>query len=329
MGPAGAPGLGVTASMPAADGVSTRGFTAYDWGLVATVAAMWGSSFLLIKIGVHDLSPAAVAWLRLVFGAATLTCFPAARRSVRRAEWLPIGLLGVVWMAVPFVLFPYAEESIPSALAGMINGAAPLFTAVIAAGWYRQLPGRTALVGLVVGFVGVLAVNLPALGTGTASGVGIVMVLVATLCYGVAFNLAGPLEARSGPLPVIWRAVLVAAVATTPSGLVGLAGSDPDLPSLLAMAALGVTSTGLAFAAFTTLISRVGATRGSVTVYLVPVVAIILGVLAYGEPVAALSLVGVGLVLLGAYLTGRRTRPAEPETPPGLVPEAGRQDPTW
>lgn len=292
---------------PAAAG--RTGFAVRDWVLVAVVAVLWGSSFLLIKVGVHDLAPATVAWLRLLFGTAVLSLVPAARRPLRRrADRGRVALLGLTWMAVPFVLFPLAEQSISSALAGMINGAAPLFTAVIAAIWSRSLPGRSVVAGLAVGFVGVLAVNLPE-ARGGASVAGIVMVLAAALLYGVAFNLAEPLETRNGPLPVIFRAMVVALIAETPAGVVGLAGSTFTAKDMLAMLALGALCTGAAFAAFTTLVGRVGASRASVTVYIVPVVAIVLGVTVRSEPIAALSMAGIALVLLGAYLTGRRSSP--------------------
>jgi drug/metabolite transporter (DMT)-like permease len=116
----------------------TEAFAPRDWGLLAAVALMWGSSFLLIEIGLVDLEPAAVAWLRIVFGALTLGCVPGARRSVRRRDLPGIALLGLVWMAVPFLLFAVAQQSIASSLAGMINGAAPLFTAAVAAVWARR-----------------------------------------------------------------------------------------------------------------------------------------------------------------------------------------------
>ena len=296
------------------------GFAARDWALLAAVAVMWGSSFLLIKAGVHSFAPATVAWLRLLFGVALLSCFPAARKPLRRADRAPVALLGLVWMAGPFVLFPLAERSIPSALAGTINGAAPLFTAAIAALWSRRMPGRGPLTGLVVGLAGVFAVDAPAVGSGSAGMLGIGLVLLATVLYGVAYNLTAPLEDRNGALAIIWRAELAALAVDTPAGLAGLAHSSATLGGLLAMAVLGAVCTGLAFAAFATLVGRVGATRGSVTVYLVPVVAIVLGVAVNGEPVQPVSLAGIALVLAGAYLT---SRPNQPPSQTGREQAAG------
>lgn len=287
-------------------GSRQEAFSLRDWVLVAIVALLWGSSFLLIKLGLRDFAPPTVAWLRLLFGAATLALIPAARRPIARADWLWVAVLGAVWMAGPFVLFPLAEQTIDSSLAGMINGAAPLFTVLIAIGWTRRLPGRFQLAGLLVGFAGVVAINWPAAQGATTTMVGAGLVLLATVCYGVAFNLAEPLEDRNGALPVIWRAMLVALALQSVPGIVGATYSTWSLGGLLAMFALGGLSTGLAFAAFTTLVGRVGASRGSVTVYLVPVVAIVLGILAGNETVAYISIAGTVLVLLGAYLTSRR-----------------------
>jgi drug/metabolite transporter (DMT)-like permease len=226
---------------------------------------------------------------------------------------LLVAPLGLIWMAVPFVLFPLAERTIPSALAGMINAAAPLFTVGIAAAWFRRSPGWRLLGGLALGFVGVLAVNLPAV-SGGAGLAAIGMVLLATALYGVAFNLAEPLENRNGALSVIWRAEIFALAVLTPAGLAGLASSEPTPAGLAAMAALGALSTGLAFACFVLLVGRVGAARASVTVYLVPIVAIALGAGLAAESVASLSLAGIVLVLLGAYLAtsvSRRVRVAK------------------
>lgn len=281
-------------------------FGPLDWGLLAAAAMMWGASFLMMDVALDALHPGAVAWLRLVFGFATLACFPAARRPVPRGELRGIALLGLVWMAVPMLFFAIAQQWVASSLAGMINGAAPLFTVAVAAVWYRSVPRGWQFAGLLIGFVGVMAIYWPALSGVRASAIGAGLIVVATAMYGIAYNLAEPLERRNGALAVIWRAQLVAMIALTPFGLHGLGASSFDWPSLLAMVVLGAFCTGFAFLAFTTLVGRVGASRGSVAVYFVPVVAIILGVLFRGESVTAIALWGTALVLFGAYLTSRR-----------------------
>jgi drug/metabolite transporter (DMT)-like permease len=247
-----------------------------------------------------------VAFLRVFFGAVTLALVPGARRSVPRSELPKVALLGIVWMAAPFMLFSVAQQWINSSLAGMINAAAPLFTALIAALVVRHLPGRLQAAGLVVGFLGVVAIASPSLGEGHSETVGILLVLLAAVFYGCAFNLAAPLQRRNGALPVIWRAQLVALVLLSPVAAVSAGGSSFAWSSLLAMVALGSIGTALAFAWFTTLVGRVGATRGSVTIYFIPVVAIVVGAVLLDESIHAAALLGTALVLAGAYLTSRR-----------------------
>lgn len=294
-------------------------FAPLDWALLLGTGLMWGSSFLLIAIGLADFPPATVTWFRLLLGAATLALFPGARKALAvRRDWGLIAVLGIIWMAVPLSLFPIAQQTIDSSLAGMINGSTPLFTAVFAVLFFQGRPTRPTVVGLVVGFLGVVTIAAPSL-SGGATAAAVAMTLGASLCYGMSFNLTGALQARNGALAVIFRAMAISVVLTTPAGVAGLVGSEPSGDGIAAMAVLGVASTGIGFAAFTHLVGRVGAPRASVTTYLQPAVALLLGVLVLGEVVHPLALVGVVLVLGGAFLTSRGRRPAAAAT--GRDPE--------
>jgi drug/metabolite transporter (DMT)-like permease len=282
----------------------TTRFAAPEWLMLGGVSLTWGASFLFIDIGLEHFAPTLVAFGRIAFGALTLGAFPAARRPVPRSEWPLIAAMGVTWMAIPFVLFAVAQQWIDSSLAGMINAATPLFVALVAAAAVRQLPSRLQATGLIVGFGGVVAISLPSVGSGS-NALGIGLVLLAAFLYGFAFNIAAPLQRRNGSLPVIWRAQLVAVVLVLPFAAVGATQSSFDLSSLLAVAALGSLGTALAFFWFTTLIGRVGSTRASVAIYLVPVVAIVLGAALNDETIHAAAILGTALVLAGAYVTSR------------------------
>jgi drug/metabolite transporter (DMT)-like permease len=290
--------------------VTDRAFAPLDWALVAGVASTWGASFLYIDIALDHFAPGLVAFGRVFFGAVTLTAVPRARRPVPRSEWPQIALLGVLWMAVPFILFSVAQQWIDSSLAGMINAAAPLFTAVVAGVVVRHLPGRVQALGLAIGFAGVVAISWPSLGEGESSGLGVGLVLIATVLYGLAFNLAAPLQRRNGALPVIWRAQLVSLVLLLPVAVLSVPRSDFEPSALLAVVALGSLGTAVAYVMFTTLVGRVGSTRGAVTIYLLPVVAIALGAIVRDEPIHAAALLGTALVLAGAYLVSREERRA-------------------
>ena len=291
-----------------AHGTRREAFGLQEWGLLAAIAAMWGSSFLFIEIGLEHFGPGVVAFGRVAIGALTLSLLPRSHRPVDRADLPRVALLGVVWMAAPLLLFPIGQQWIDSSLAGMLNGAVPIFAAITAAILLRRLPAGRQLAGIAVGFLGVVGVLWPATRDADATALGASLVLLAVLCYGVAVNIAVPLQQRYGALPVLLRAQLVALVLLAPAALVSLPNSEFAWSSALAVGALGFFGTGWAFVAMTTLVGRVGATRGSVAIYFLPVVAIGLGVVFEDETIAAISLVGTGLVLAGAYLTSRRER---------------------
>ena len=294
---------------PSPGGTRREAFGAVEWGLLTGIALIWGSSFLWIAIGLEAFSPPVIALIRVTLGALALAVVPRSRRPVEREDRLRIAVLGVIWMGGPLLLFPYAEESVSSAVAGMINGGVPLTSAVAATIMFRRLPGRSQLAGLAVGFVGITLITLPSLLDGAAATVlGVAYLLLAIALYGVATNIAGPLQQKYGALPVLLRAQLAAFVFIVPFAVLDWGDTHWELGPALAMIPLGILGTGLAFVGMTTLVGRVGGPRGSVAIYFVPVVAILLGVLANNESVAFISIIGTALVLVGAWLTSRAER---------------------
>lgn len=295
-------------------GTNLEAFGVAEWSLLALIALIWGSSFVLMEIGLESLRPGLITLLRVGLGAAALALVPRARRTRIAREDLPrVAVLGVVWIGVPLLLFPLAQQWIDSSVAGMINGAMPLTTAAWSALLLARLPARTQVTGLLIGFAGMVAISLPELPIGALAGSGTTrtalgtgLVLLAITLYGLAANLAVPLQQRYGALPVLLRAQLAALVLILPFGLAAVPDSSFSWPSVLAMVPLGVLGTGLAFVLMATLVGRVGGPRGSVAIYFVPVVAIVLGALALGERIHPLALLGTALVLAGAWITSRR-----------------------
>ncbi|HVM11712.1 MAG TPA: DMT family transporter [Actinomycetota bacterium] len=291
-----------------APGTRREAFGPVEWGLLSAIALMWGSSFVFIEWGLQGLQPGLVAFLRIALGAASVAVIPRARRPVAREDWPRIALLGAIWMAIPLTLFPVAQQWITSSLAGMINGGMPLFAGLFAAILLRRMPRPVQVAGLLVGFAGVVLLTSPGTREGSAALLGAVLVLFATMLYGLSANLTVPLQQRYGALPIVLRAQLSAVVLLLPVGLLSLRGSTLDASSLASTAVLGVFGSGMAFLAMATLVGRAGATRGAVAIYFLPVVATILGVMLLDEQVDPLQLVGMGLVLAGAWLTSRRER---------------------
>jgi drug/metabolite transporter (DMT)-like permease len=269
------------------------------------------------------MGPNGVTFTRILVGFLTLSFFSGSRRAVSRDDWPGIALVGVLWMAFPLSMFPYAEQRVSSALTGMLNGAVPLFTAIVAAGMARRWPSRSIALGLGVGLAGGVLMALPTAGQGRSTAVGVLLILAALVSYGFALNVARPIQQRQGSLPVIWRAQAVALVLTAPLGMPEALSARWSLAPLLALLALGALGTGVAYVLTVMAAGRVGATKASATAFIIPPVALLLGVLVRHEHVATISVIGGGVCLAGAWLMRRaqlehaarvEPEPARPET---------------
>ena len=182
-----------------------------DWALLVVPGVIWGASFLFIAEGLAAVAPNGVTFTRIAIGFLTLSLFPSARRPVARSDWAGTAALGVLWLAFPLSMFPFAEQHVSSALTGMLNGATPLFVAVVASLLAHQLPERGVIAGLVVGFGGAVVMALPVMSGGN-SAFGVGLILAALVSYGIALNIARPLQQRNGAIPVIWRALAIALI---------------------------------------------------------------------------------------------------------------------
>jgi drug/metabolite transporter (DMT)-like permease len=276
-----------------------------DWALLVVPGVIWGASFLFIAEGLAAVAPNGVTFTRIAIGFLTLSLFPSARRPVARADWAGTAGLGVLWFAFPLSMFPFAEQHVSSALTGMLNGATPLCVAAVASLLARRLPERGTLVGLAVGFGGAVVMALPAMGgpgsnAGSAFGIG--LIVMALVSYGIALNVARPLQQRNGAIPVVWRALGVALILTAPLGLPEVLQGAWSVRPVLALLCLGAGGTAIATIMTATAAGRMGATKASATAFLIPVVALILGVVMRHEHVALISMGGAAICLLGAAI---------------------------
>jgi drug/metabolite transporter (DMT)-like permease len=287
--------------------------------LIGALALLWGSGFFWIALSLDGFTPVQLTFLRLFLGALVLVPIVLARRLPRPAGavmWFHLAVSALVANAIPYTLFAVAEQSVPSSLAGIINATTPLWTLLLAAATRsdtRMTPGRAG--GVALGFVGVLVLSEPWTGiTGGTAG-GILACIGAAASYGVAYIYQARFLTNRGLPPL----TLTAAQLVLATGILALAlpfSATAPSPTPLAVAAvviLGVIGTGLALIINFQLIATEGATAASVVTYLVPAVALLLGVLVLNEPASlALPLGGV-LILAGVALT--RTRRAVPPTP--------------
>ena len=272
-----------------------------DWALLVVPGVIWGASFLFIAEGLEAVAPNGVTFTRIAIGFVTLSLFPSARRPVARSDWTGTAALGVLWLAFPLSMFPFAEQHVSSALTGMLNGATPLFVAAVASLLAHQLPERGIIVGLVVGFSGAVVMALPAISGGN-SAFGVALIVAALVSYGIALNIARPLQQRNGAIPVIWRALGVALILTAPLGVPEVLKAEWSLRPIIALLCLGAGGTAIATIVAATAAGRLGATKASATAFLIPVVALVLGVVIRQEHVSTLSLTGAAICLLGAAI---------------------------
>jgi drug/metabolite transporter (DMT)-like permease len=281
-------------------------FALTEWLLFAAIGLIWGSSFLLIKIGLEAFHPGFITWARVGLGALALAAIPASRRPVERKDRRRIAQLGVLWVAIPFTLFPLAQEHINSAVTGLLNGATPLFAGLIGALWFNRAPRGPQRWGIATGFVGIALISIGSSAEGGTAFVGVLLVLVATVCYGFATNMAGSIQQKYGSVPVMARMLAVGSILTAPFGIYGLTRSEFAWDAAVAVTILGVVGAGVAFALMATLVGRVGGPRATFITYLIPVVSLVLGAVVLGETVTAVALVGVAVILAGAGMASRR-----------------------
>ena len=291
------------------------------------LAFLWGWSFLFIKVAVEGLSPPTVACARVALGALVLLItLRATGRSLPRDRvlWRHFVIAAVFGNALPFTLLAWGEERITSALTSVLNASTPLFTAVIAALALKDRLTPPQAAGLLLGFAGVaVAAGLGAGDLADSSVTGSVAAVTAGLFYGVAFvymrrHLTGiePTVAAAGQLVVATLLLLPFAVATSATN-----GLDLTVRRVLAVGALGVFGTGVAYILNYRILRDLGATRASVVTYIIPVVAVAVGLIVLGEPFEW-RLVGGGILIFGGLVLLRERQPVRvpvPSAPAALL----------
>lgn len=248
---------------------------------------------------------------RALIGAIALAMFPGARTPVKRGDWTRIAALGLVWMAIPFWLFPLAEQTVASSVAGMMNGGLPVAMAFITAIWIRRLPSLRRMGAMLLGFMGIVVIAVPAMradaaGKGSiADPSGIAYLCIALVCYALGTNIARPLQDRYSPARLFVRVQFSAALWTLPFAATAVDESRLTWSALLALVVLGVFGTGIAFVAFGTLLERAGLARAMIPTYFTPIVGLVLGSVFRDEHVSRLSAVGMLIVITSAWMMSK------------------------
>jgi drug/metabolite transporter (DMT)-like permease len=287
---------------------------------IALLALIWGSAFLWIKLADRGFSPVEVTLARLAMGAAVLFAVVLARReTVPRSLrlWAHIAVAALFANAVPYLLFAVAEQSVNSSTAGVINATTPLWTVVLAlAVRHQKTLTNWQAGGMIVGFAGAVLIFSPwRMASGLTSAGGLEC-LAASISYAVSYIYMDRFLARRGLSAIVLSACQLTAAAVMLA--VALAVSGAPAPritaeSVTAIAVLGIIGTGFAYVLNYQIITSEGATVASTVTYLLPVFAIVLGVLALNESVTVTVLAGIALVLAGVGLTRHHAKPAVDE----------------
>jgi len=270
------------------------------------LAALWGASFMFMRLAIGEFGALATAWLRVVIAALFLLPMLLARRQAGalRGHWRPLLWVGLLNSGIPFACYAFALAYITTGLSAILNATVPLFGALVAWFWLGDRPGASRSLGLAIGFVGVALLASDGAGlrsdTGAAGWLPVLAIgtcLLATLCYGVAASYT---KRHLSGLPP-----LVTATGSQIGAALGLAGpalwlwpaSPPGASAWLALLAAGVLCTGLAYLLFFRLIERAGPARALTVTFVIPVFALVYGVLLLGESVTP-WMAGCGLIVL-------------------------------
>ena len=288
--------------------------TARGWLLFAAMSVIWGIPYLLIKIAVDGVSAPVLVFARTAIGAAVLIPLALSRAAwapVLRF-WKPVLVFAFFEIVAAWLMLSDAERHISSSLTGLLIAASPIVAAVLdrLTGGERRLGGKR-IAGLAVGFAGVAVLAGPEITGGSAWPV--VEVLLVATCYAIAPLVAARHLADVPALPMTAACLGVAAVVYAGPAAATWPAEMPSTRVLVALAALAVVCTALAFIVFFALIREVGPTRALVFTYVNPAVALAAGVIVLDEPLTPWNLAGLALILGGSVLATRRSGPsAEP-----------------
>ena len=274
--------------------------------ILTVLALIWGASFMLIKIADRELTPATLILGRVGSAALLLAAIAMVRLGPRRTlaeirrAWFWLVVVGIVNTAVPFWLLSWGETRIDSGLASIIQGAVPIFNALLAFAFFRE--ERVAglrLVGLGIGFVGVVLL----LGEQPHGKLlGALAVVAMALCYAIGTLIAGRYLRGTPPLVVALASCAVSTIAVLPAGVIQAPAGMWHGETIMAILVLGFVGTAIAYLLFFALIQRAGANYATLVTYLVPPIALAYGAIFLGESFGAVAIGSLALILAGVAL---------------------------
>lgn len=279
-----------------------------DLFLLTLLAALWGASFLFMRIAVPEFGALALIELRVAIAALCLLPLLVAGRATAgwSPHWQPVATLGLVNSAIPFSLLAYATFQLGAGFSAIVNASSPLFAGLIAWLWLGDRIGPLRIFGIVTGFAGVVVLVSDRLGPRVDNAtLAIGAALLAAFCYGYSVNYSRARLSRVSPSSIAAGSQLAAALALLPLAIWTWPDAELSLRAWAAVIVMGVACTGIAYLLYFRLIANIGPARAITVTYLVPLFAVIWGVLFIDETVTPSMLLGMVVILGGtAMATG-------------------------
>jgi drug/metabolite transporter (DMT)-like permease len=275
------------------------------------LGAIWGASFLFMRVAAQDFGPFALVEVRLALGAIVLLPFLWRERArMTRSIWWRLAAIGAINSAMPFVLFAWAAQRAPAGIGAISNATAAMFTAFVAFLFFGERIQSRRVLGLLAGFVGVVV-----LASGKTSGGSVWSAAMAGTCAALLYGFGANLLRRyvpGIPAAAIASATLIcASVLLSPLAIATWPSTPVPLNSWLSAIALGVLCTGIAYVLYYRLIYRIGAPRAATVTYLIPLFGVMWAFLLLDEAITLNMSVACALILGGVALSQQRTAPAK------------------
>jgi drug/metabolite transporter (DMT)-like permease len=269
------------------------------------LSALWGGSFLFIRVASLELGPILLIELRVLIAGLTLLFYALATglKLEIKTYWRQYLIIGLLNSAIPFTLIATAELNLSAGYAAILNATTPLFGAIVAAAWLNEALTVKKIAGLILGLVGVVVV----FGLGSLSFSGVIFLSIGASILAAAFyGFAGVYTKVNGkgirPYNLATCSLLAAALWLAPLTPFALPQSGPDLNGILAVLALALLSTAFAYLLFFGLIESAGPTRTLTVTFLAPIFGVIWGIIFLGEGLTGATVVGFAIILAGTVL---------------------------
>lgn len=283
--------------------------TKTGWGRFILLGFLWGTPYLFLKVAVEEMSPVVIVFLRVLIGAAVLLPIALKQKTffIARKYWPFLILYTITELIGPWYLITNAEQKISSGLAGLLVATVPIWSAILASIFGdHTVWHKSRLFGLIIGFMGVVAV----VGIESLSGrqdiFSIGMVILAAMCYAYAINMINRRIPQVPGLALNTWAMLITSAVYLPFAVASWPSQTPSIQAIGSVVGLGVLCTAIAFIIFFRLVAEVGPPRASLITYLNTAFAVLLGVVLLNEPLTIGIAIGLPLVLIGSYFASRK-----------------------